>query len=107
LAPVDPIALNIPTYFDVVAREDARDLGLIRSNLESGKYESVELLQAETQLMVDNAVRFNGAESDVGRAALALMAKFNEIIGATQSKNLKRKDTDDGASGSPKKPKLG
>ncbi|KAJ3487118.1 hypothetical protein NLI96_g3752 [Meripilus lineatus] len=58
--PVDPIALGIPTYFDVIPRRDARDLRTIRQKLDADKYDTVEALEADLDLMIDNALHFNG-----------------------------------------------
>jgi transcription initiation factor TFIID subunit 2 len=49
---VDPVKLNIPHYFDVVPRENARDLSLIKAKLNANRYETVEDFEADVNLMV-------------------------------------------------------
>ncbi|KAL7425129.1 hypothetical protein Q5752_000817 [Cryptotrichosporon argae] len=57
---VDPIALNIPQYFEIIPREDARDLSLIRANLEKGRYSTARQVDDDVELMLENARVFNG-----------------------------------------------
>jgi hypothetical protein len=49
---VDPVKLNIPHYFDVIPRENARDLSLIKAKLNANRYETVEDFEADVYLMV-------------------------------------------------------
>ncbi|KZO96454.1 hypothetical protein CALVIDRAFT_514798 [Calocera viscosa TUFC12733] len=113
LEPVDPIALGIPTYFDVIPRKDARDLSTIRNKLEQDKYESVEAFDADIRLMIDNAIKFNGADSEVAAVARQLDQQYSALIkplrvaatnGAAKGK---RKEMDDkgSAQGAPTKKK--
>ncbi|OCF35231.1 transcription initiation factor TFIID subunit 2 [Kwoniella heveanensis BCC8398] len=57
---VDPIALGIPQYFDIIPREDARDLGLIKSKLDKGQYREARHIDDDVELMLENARVFNG-----------------------------------------------
>lgn len=77
---MDPIKLQIPHYFDVIPRKDARDLKLIRDKLDADKYENIGAVEADIELMVKNAITFNGAESFVGVAAVALSERFKELL---------------------------
>ena len=43
-----------------IPEEDARDLGLIKRNLDKGVYSTAKQVDDEIQLMVDNARLFNG-----------------------------------------------
>ncbi|EJU02667.1 hypothetical protein DACRYDRAFT_21692 [Dacryopinax primogenitus] len=101
LDPVDPVALGIPTYFDVIPKKDARDLSTIKTKLDQDKYDSIEALDADIRLMVDNAIKFNGAESEVAAAARQVDKDYNVLVkpfrtpatnGATKGK---RKETDE------------
>ncbi|ORX37731.1 hypothetical protein BD324DRAFT_623057 [Kockovaella imperatae] len=67
---VDPIALGIPHYFTVIPPEDARDLGLIKRQLDKGQYATVQKVDEEIDLMLENAYSFNGEGPvvDAGRA---------------------------------------
>jgi len=74
--PVDPVALNIPTYFEVyvysslhltlqklmnrIPEEDARDLSLIKSNFDKGRYTTYKQVDDDFALMLENARVFNG-----------------------------------------------
>ena len=57
---VDPVALNIPQYFEIIPPEEARDLSLIKSKLDKGQYSSVDEVNTDIELMLDNARMFNG-----------------------------------------------
>ena len=83
--PVDPVLLQIPTYFDVIPRKDARDLRTIRGKLEADKYVMKEAWEADLQLMVDNAIKFNGEESEVGLLGVKLMQRTRELLASTAS----------------------
>jgi transcription initiation factor TFIID subunit 2 len=96
--------LGIPTYFEVISKKDARDLGTIKQKLEADNYESVENLKADVELMVRNAIVFNGAESDVGQVAVVLKKRFNELLTSARSK--KRKEGEANGQPSAKKVKL-
>jgi transcription initiation factor TFIID subunit 2 len=105
---VDPVALGIPTYFDIIPRKDARDLKTIRQKLDNDKYDSVEAFEADVELMVQNAITFNGAESEVGRMAVLVRDKFTELMANMKNGTApgkKRKDADGANRGTPQPPK--
>ncbi|CDU22782.1 related to TAF2-component of TFIID complex [Sporisorium scitamineum] len=60
--PVDPVALGIPTYFDVIPKKDARDLSLIESKLKADKYDSFTAFDADIKLMLRNCYTFNAPD---------------------------------------------
>jgi transcription initiation factor TFIID subunit 2 len=101
---VDPILLGIPTYFDVIPKKDARDLSTIKQKLEADKYDSMEAVKADVDLMVRNAIVFNGADSVVGQVATVVKKRFNELL--NQVKTKKRKDGEANGQPSAKKVKL-
>ncbi|KAF7347442.1 Transcription initiation factor TFIID subunit 2 [Mycena venus] len=104
--PVDPVLLQIPTYFDII--KHPRDLHTIRNWLNSDKYETVEAFEADIQLMVDNAITFNGLESDVGALATGLRDRFRELLKNWKAgANKKRKDGEKANSQPTKKIKIG
>ncbi|KAA1120286.1 hypothetical protein PGTUg99_006477 [Puccinia graminis f. sp. tritici] len=80
LAPVDPVALNIPDYFNVV--KQPMDLSTIETRLaKAGKpchYRSVEEFVADVQLVFSNCYMYNGppATSPYSRMALDLSIQF-------------------------------
>ncbi|KAF5392476.1 hypothetical protein D9757_002262 [Collybiopsis confluens] len=102
--PVDPILLGIPTYFDVIPRKDARDLRTIRQKLDSDKYETVGAFQADIDLMIRNAITFNGAGSKVGKLAMNVQEHLESAIANwKQGNSKKRKDGEKSASQQPSK----
>lgn len=73
---VDPIALGIPGYFDVIPRDDARDLGLVVRNVKNHTYITPKDVDDAISLMLDNARIFNG-EGTVMDAANAFEQWWN------------------------------
>ncbi|KAL4266270.1 Transcription initiation factor TFIID subunit 2 [Pleurotus pulmonarius] len=107
LEPVDPVALGIPTYFDIIPRKDARDIRTIRDKLEAGEYDTAEAFEADVYLMFANAVKFNGAESEVGVITAKARAKFKDLMdGYRQGASKKRKEGDKTSSQPLKKVKM-
>jgi len=113
---VDPIALGIPMYFEIIPRQDARDLGLIKRRLDNDEYSTPEALEADFRLMVNNCLVFNGEGSPAYEVGQTMEAEFDREFEAVQaqlgtsgggSKNGKRQSTGgpDG-SGSIKKIKI-
>ncbi|KAI0652328.1 hypothetical protein C8Q79DRAFT_937038 [Trametes meyenii] len=105
--PVDPIALGIPTYHDVIPKKDARDLRTIQQKLNTDKYESVEAFEADLDLMIHNAITFNGADSEVGQVAVQLRARYRDLLAPIRGTNGKRKGGEKGTPQPAKKVKLG
>lgn len=105
--PVDPVLLQIPTYFDVIPRKDARDLRTIRQKLDADKYDSIEAWEADMELMLNNAIHFNGPESEVGQIAVVFRNKYREMLAGLKSSTTKRKGSEKGTPQPTKKAKLG
>ncbi|KAE8911233.1 hypothetical protein PF005_g15647 [Phytophthora fragariae] len=57
LEPVDPVALNVPTYFDVITHP--MDLGTMGAKLVAGEYADPTEYRADLLLMFANAIEFN------------------------------------------------
>ena len=72
--------MGVPTYFDVIPRKDARDLRTIQQKLNQDKYDSIEAFEADLDLMINNAIVFNGAESEVGEYAVKLRDRYRELL---------------------------
>ena len=68
LHPVDPVALHIPDYFDII--KNPMDLGTIYSRLLSGALATESEYLTLTRRVFDNAILYNKAQDDV-----AIMAK--------------------------------
>lgn len=71
---VDPVELGIPEYFDIV--EHPMDLTLVANKLEDGAYKDVSSFERDTKLVFENAILFNGMDSDVGGMAKELLDIF-------------------------------
>jgi len=106
--PVDPVALGIPTYYDIIPHKDARDLKTIRQKLDNDKYDTMEAFEADLELMLDNAIKFNGADSEVGLIANSVRQRLDELMTTWRSGSAKkRKDGDQGTPQPTKKIKMG
>lgn len=76
--PVDPVALGIPTYFDVIPKKDARDLSLIESKLKADKYDSFAAFDADIKLMLKNCYTFNALDEGVLEIAKGFEAVYKK-----------------------------
>ncbi|TPX60024.1 hypothetical protein PhCBS80983_g02093 [Powellomyces hirtus] len=63
LLPVDPIALGIPHYSQVI--KNPMDLSTMRHKLDAGEYENADEFAADAKLMFENCYTFNPAGTDV------------------------------------------
>ena len=73
--PVDPVALGLPTYFDII--KEPMDLGLIKKLIEDGgKYVAAEGVDADVRLTFANAMKFNAEGTDVHTMARELLAEW-------------------------------
>ncbi|KAJ5224051.1 hypothetical protein N7468_008593 [Penicillium chermesinum] len=55
--PVDPVALNIPTYHNIIKKP--MDLQTIQTKLKTGQYENAKEFDSDIHLMLKNCYRFN------------------------------------------------
>jgi E1A/CREB-binding protein len=72
--PVDPVELGLPDYFDII--KTPMDLALIEKRLVMGQYKEFEEVQRDTELVFDNAILYNGEDSQVGELAQKLIDIF-------------------------------
>lgn len=72
LQPVDPVALNIPFYFNYVKRP--MDLSTIERKLNANAYESPEQVTEDFNLMVENCCKFNGNTSVIAQMSRNIQA---------------------------------
>ncbi|KAH9004157.1 Bromodomain-containing protein [Lactarius hatsudake] len=105
--PVDPIALGIPQYHDIIPRKDARDLRTVRQKLDADKYETPEGWEADMDLMIRNAIHFNGEESEVGQIAVAFRERIKELRAQQGQKKRKENEKAGGDQPATKEVKLG
>jgi bromodomain-containing factor 1 len=76
--PVDPVKLNIPSYFTVITQP--MDLSKIDDKLKKGQYTSVEQVVADVELMTGNAARFNGPDHIVSVEGSRLKGLFQKQL---------------------------
>ena len=72
--PVDPVAMNLPTYFDVV--EKPMDLTTMEQKLKGKEYSSVTDYVADFDLMVSNAIKFNGQQHTVAQSGMMIRSQL-------------------------------
>lgn len=78
LTPVDHIALKLPTYTTIVTQP--MDLGTIDTKLRSNEYSSVQAFVDDIQLIVDNALKFNGPSHAITHAAYGIKTYVHERL---------------------------
>lgn len=76
--PVDIVKMNIPQYFDIV--KHPMDLGTIERKLKGEQYPTVQALVDDFNLMVQNAILFNGAQHLVAQEGLRLKMTFDKQL---------------------------
>lgn len=97
--PVDPVALGIPHYFDIVDRRDARDLRTIKQNAQAGKYDSFGAIEADIQQMVANAIKFNGEPTVVVDAARKMGKMWNSALSRKKKEDARQQASASGSAG--------
>ncbi|TPP62652.1 CREB-binding protein 1 (SmCBP1), partial [Fasciola gigantica] len=78
MAPVDPVVLHIPDYFQVI--KEPMDLTTIRNNLEDGKYTDPWQVVEHFRLMFNNAWLYNKKTSKVYKMCTKLAELFQSRI---------------------------
>lgn len=76
LAPVDPVALNIPHYHKVI--KHPMDLSTVGTKLEHGQYENAKEFEADVRLMFQNCYKFNPSADPVHVMGKKFEAVFDE-----------------------------
>jgi hypothetical protein len=79
--PVDPVALGLPDYLDVV--KTPMDLGTVRRRLAEGEYAGPGAFLREAALVFDNAMAYNPDDSRVHRQAAELRARLAQACEAS------------------------
>jgi len=84
LEPVDPVALNLPTYFDII--DEPMDLGTIQKKMNAKEVHSPEEFSGLVRLVFENAIKFNTIpDSVVHLSARNLLGYFNQKYKAIQN----------------------
>jgi len=79
LHPVDPVALNVPDYFDII--KNPMDLTTLQTNLNSGKYsDNPDNFISDTRLIFSNCYTYNGINSQISEMAKALEKVFENML---------------------------
>jgi bromodomain-containing factor 1 len=74
MTPVDPVALNIPSYFTIIKKP--MDFGTIEKNLKAGNYQTAKEFYNDAQLVFQNCYKFNPE----GDAVNAMGKQLNEVF---------------------------
>ena len=77
LQPVDPVALNIPTYHKVIKKP--MDFGTVTSKLKNGHYENAKEFHADVKLMFDNCFKFNPEKDDINKLGKSFQQLFDSL----------------------------
>jgi len=79
-APVDPVALNIPNYLEII--KEPMDLGTIENRLNVNVIDSPEEFARLVRLTFTNAIKYNSMpDNPVHQAARTMLAIFNGRFG--------------------------
>eukprot|EP00735_Rhodelphis_limneticus_P010598 TRINITY_DN3383_c0_g1::TRINITY_DN3383_c0_g1_i1::g.30966::m.30966 TRINITY_DN3383_c0_g1::TRINITY_DN3383_c0_g1_i1::g.30966 ORF type:complete len:400 (+),score=50.60,sp/Q9Y7N0/BDF1_SCHPO/33.33/1e-36,sp/Q9Y7N0/BDF1_SCHPO/39.60/2e-19,sp/Q9Y7N0/BDF1_SCHPO/29.89/3e-16,Bromodomain/PF00439.20/1.8e-24,Bromodomain/PF00439.20/1.7e-20 TRINITY_DN3383_c0_g1_i1:45-1202(+) len=76
-APVDPVALGIPHYPEIIKRP--MDLSTVKRKLNEDQYGSERDFNEDVELIFGNALTFNGHDHFVGQMAVKLRQYFHSI----------------------------
>lgn len=76
LEPVDPVALDCPTYFDFVKKP--MDLSTISNKLQNNQYDALEEFHDDVKLVFHNCYIFNPSTSPVNTMGHKLEAVFDK-----------------------------
>ena len=99
LAPVDPVALNIPHYRQVV--KNPMDLGTMAQKLKGGQYAKASEFKKDFDLVISNCLQFNPAGHAVRDMGIQLQRAFEELWRGKEKWERGRKlDTQRASSGS-------
>ncbi|KAI8088239.1 hypothetical protein BDF21DRAFT_378346 [Thamnidium elegans] len=78
--PVDPVLLQIPTYFDIIKKP--MDFGTIRKKLDTNKYANADQLLKDAKQVFINCYLFNIPDDIVSKMGHDLQDEFNRLCSA-------------------------
>ncbi|EME49477.1 hypothetical protein DOTSEDRAFT_68295 [Dothistroma septosporum NZE10] len=78
LHPVDHVALNIPTYPDII--KEPMDLNTMESKLKSNQYNNVQQFADDFDLIISNTRKFNGDTHLITQAGFSMEAYFRKMM---------------------------
>ncbi|KAL3942049.1 MAG: hypothetical protein SGARI_000394, partial [Bacillariaceae sp.] len=73
---VDPVVFGLPDYFEVV--KNPMHLLLVKKKLENAVYTDMASFERDVKLVFENAILYNGEESEVGTLAKTMMGVFEK-----------------------------
>eukprot|EP00968_Pinguiococcus_pyrenoidosus_P023976 scaffold4148_cov240-Pinguiococcus_pyrenoidosus.AAC.6 len=76
--PVDPVALNLPTYLDIIRRP--MDLGTVLTALDNCQFTCVLGVVQDVRLVFQNAMRFNPPHNPVHEIAKTMAEAFEKDL---------------------------
>ncbi|KAF0730314.1 hypothetical protein Ae201684_012312 [Aphanomyces euteiches] len=85
-SPVDPVAMNLPTYFTVISHP--MDLGTIKKRMDSASYDTPDAFADDIRLVFENAMKFNNNNHWVHVNASILLNYFHECWAVDFEKTL-------------------
>lgn len=74
---VDPVALGLPDYFEVV--KHPMHLELVKKKLDNAIYSDMSTFARDGKLVFENAILYNGENSEVGALAQTMLEKFEKL----------------------------
>lgn len=77
LEPVDPVALNIPTYFDVIRHP--MDLSTVTKKLHAGSYANAKDFEKDVRLIAANCCKFNPVDNPAHHMGKQFEALFDSL----------------------------
>lgn len=77
LLPVDPVALNIPHYHQIVKKP--MDMSTMGQKLKAGQYGTAKEFKADFDLMIDNCLKFNPEGNPVHNIGLRMRQAFEGL----------------------------
>ena len=87
LKPVDPVALNLPRYPEII--KNPMDLSTMDSKLKEGKYTSVQNFVDDFDLIISNARTFNGDHHEVTMCGKNMEAYFRRMMETVPTPDMK------------------
>jgi len=87
LEPVDPVALNIPDYPEII--KNPMDLSSVEERLDNGEYASIDDFAEDLRLIWANAERYNGPQHQVTK-----MGKQLGVLFEKRFQTIKKKEKD-------------
>ena len=73
---VDPVVFGLPDYFEVV--KNPMHLLLVKKKLENAVYTDMASFERDVKLVFENAILYNGDDSEVGTLAKTMMGVFEK-----------------------------